>query len=133
VRVPASGQSRDRPPGRYGEGSRRPARTLVVGVLVLATAFVSWVVWAALGATDRGPSGEVSGFRVVSDGRIDVRVRLAPGSDGPVGCTVQALDRTREVVGVAGVGLGPRRPERWVQVRTRERAVTATLGRCENG
>ena len=129
--MPASGQSRGRPPGRYGEAGRRPSKAVVAGVVVLATAFVGWVVWAALGALDRGPSGEVSGFRVVSDGRIDVRVRLAPGDDGPVGCTVQALDRTREVVGVAGVGLGPQRPERWVRVRTRERAVTAVLGRCE--
>jgi hypothetical protein len=133
VRVPASGESRGRPAGRYGEGGRRPPKALVAGLVVLATAFVGWVVWAALGAADRDPGGEVSGFRVVSDERIDVRVRLAAGGDGPLGCTVQALDRTREVVGVAGVELGPKRPERWVQVRTRERAVTATLGRCLPG
>jgi hypothetical protein len=131
VHVPASGQSRGRPADRYGEGGRRPPKALVAGVVVLATAFVGWVVWAALAATDRDPGGEVSGFRVVSDERIDVRVRLAAGSDGRLGCTVQALDRTREVVGLAGVRLGPNRPERWVQVRTRERAVTATMGRCQ--
>lgn len=131
--MPASGESRGRPAGRYGQVGRRPPKALVAGVVVLATAFVGWVVWAALGATDRDPGGEVSGFRVVSDERIDVRVRLAAGSDGPLGCTVQALDRTREVVGVAGVELGPKRSERWVRVRTRERAVTATLGRCLPG
>ena len=131
--MPASGESRGRPADRYGEAGRRPPKLLVAGLVVLATAFVSWVVWAALGATDRDPGGEVSGFRVVSDERIDVRVRLAVGSDGRVGCTVQALDRTREVVGVAAVRLGPERPERWVPVRTRERAVTATLGRCQPG
>ena len=131
--MPASGESRFRPADRYGEGGRRPPKALVAGLVVLATAFVSWVVWAALGAADRDPGGEVSGFRVVSDERIDVRVRLAVGSEGPLGCTVQALDRTREVVGVAGVELGPKRPERWVPVRTRERAVTATLGRCLPG
>ena len=131
--MPASGQSRGRPAGRYGRTGHRPPKALVAGLVVLATAFVGWVVWAALGAADRDPGGEVSGFRVVSDERIDVRVRLALGSDGPVGCTVQALDRTREVVGVAGVELGPKRPERWVPVRTRERAVTATVGRCLRG
>ncbi|HET9946343.1 MAG TPA: DUF4307 domain-containing protein [Actinomycetes bacterium] len=131
--MPASGQSRGRPADRYGEAGRRPPKALVAGLVVLATAFVGWVVWAALGAADPGPAGEVSGFRVVSDERIDVRVRLAAGTDEPLGCTVQALDRTREVVGVAGVELGPKRPERWVQVRTRERAVTATLGRCLAG
>ena len=131
--MPASGQTRGRPAGRYGESGRRPPKALVAGIVVLATAFVGWVVWAALDATRRDPGGEVSGFRVVSDERIDVRVRLAVGSDGPLGCPVQALDRTREVVGVAGVELGPARPERWVTVRTRERAVTATLGRCLPG
>jgi len=133
VHVPASGQSRSRPADRYGEGRRRPPKALVAGVVVLATAFVSWVVWAALAATDRDPGGEVSGYRVVSAERIDVRVRLAAGSHGRLGCTVQALDRTREVVGVAAVRLGPDRPERWVPVRTRDRAVTATLGRCRPG
>ena len=131
--MPASGQTRGRPADRYGEAGRRPPKLLVAGLVVLATGFVGWVVWAALGAADRDPGGEVSGFRVVSDERIDVRVRLAPGSDGPLGCTVQALDRTREVVGVGGVELGPKRPERWVPVRTRERAVSATLGRCLPG
>jgi hypothetical protein len=28
------------------------------------------------------------------------------------------------------VGLRPGRPERWVAVRTRDRAVTATVGGC---
>jgi hypothetical protein len=131
--VPASGQSRGRPADRYGDAARRPPKMLVAAVIVLVTVFIGWVVWAALGAADRDPSGEVSGFRIVSDGRIDVRVRLAPGTDEPVGCVVQALDRTREVVGVAGAELGPQRSERWVRVRTRERAVTATIGRCLPG
>ena len=131
--MPPSGESRARPAGRYGGDDRRPPKLLVAGLVVLATAFVGWVVWAALGAADRDPGGEVSGFRVVSAERIDVRVRLAAGSDGRLGCTVRALDRTREVVGVAAVELSPKRPERWVPVRTRERAVTATLGRCLPG
>jgi hypothetical protein len=46
---------------------------------------------------------------------------------------VQALDRTRGVVGVAGVTLqadDPDQRDRWVTVRTRDRAVTATVAGC---
>jgi hypothetical protein len=82
----------------------------VAAVVVLATLFVAWVVWAALGATDRGPQGEVTAFRIESADSMRVRVRLAPGTDRAASCTVQALDRTREVVGVARVGLQPGRP-----------------------
>jgi hypothetical protein len=130
VRVPSPAPGQDRPAGRYGDASRRPRPGAVAAVVVLATVFVAWVVWAALGATDRGPQGEVTAFRIESDDSMRVRVRLVSGADRVAGCTVQALDRTREVVGVARVGLRPGRPERWVAVRTRDRAVTATVGGC---
>ena len=121
---------RDRPAGRYGNDPRRPRPGVVAAVVVLATVFVGWVVWAALGATDRGPQAEVSAFRVESADQMRVRVRLTPGTADRASCTVQAVDRTREVVGVARVALGPGRPERWVPVRTRDRAVSATVGSC---
>ena len=120
----------DRTDGRYGDATRRPRPGAVAAVVVLATVFVGWVVWAALGAADRGPTAEVSGFRIESADRMQVRVRLATGSEGRASCTVQAVDRTRAVVGVTRVALGPARPERWVPVRTRDRAVSATVGGC---
>jgi Domain of unknown function (DUF4307) len=126
-------QTADRPAGRYGDRSRRPAPALVAAAVVVATAFVGWVVWAALGAAAPGPRGEVTAFRVVSDDQIDVRVRAEGGDTARVGCSIRALDRTREVVGVAGVWLRPGtadRGEKWVSVRTRDRAVTATVTRC---
>jgi hypothetical protein len=128
--VPSPTSGRDRPDGRYGDAARRPRPGTVAAVVVLATAFVAWVVWAALGATDRGPQAEVAAFRVESADRMQVRVRLAAGSEGPARCAVQAVDRTREVVGVARVALGPRQPDRWVAVRTRDRAVSAAVGGC---
>ena len=131
--MPSPIPSRDRPDGRYGDAARRPRPGAVAVVVLLATAFVAWVVWAALGAADSGPRAEVTGFRIDSAERMQVRVRLTAGADGRASCTVQAVDRTREVVGVARVDLGPRRPERWIPVRTRDRAVTATVGRCLTG
>jgi hypothetical protein len=112
----------------------RPRPGLVAVVVVLVAAFLGWVVWAALGAARPDtPAGTVSGFRVVSDEIIRVEVRVLERSDRPVACSVQALDRTREVVGYAAVRLRPGGDdlrEDWVRVRTRDRAVTAVVGGC---
>ena len=108
-----SRESRGRPAGRYGE--KGPPALRSSRLVVLAAAFVGWVVWAALGAADP-PSphgGEVSGFRVVSDERIDVRVRLR-GSDRRSAAPCRRWTGPEGVVGVAGVELGRPRPERWV-------------------
>jgi xanthine/uracil permease len=128
--VPPTVPGRGRPPGRYGDAPRRPRPGVIAAVVVVAAAFVGWVVWAALGAVDREPQAEVTAFRIVSAESMKVRVRLAVGTEGPIGCTVQAMDRTREVVGVAGVELRAGRKERWVSVRTRDRAVTAMVASC---
>ena len=120
-----------RPEGRYGDTARRRPG-LVAAIVVLATAFVGWVVWAALGAAAPAATGEVIGFRVT--GPHSVRVSLVLGGDkGRLSCTVQALDRTREVVGVttarATVG-GSGRARTSVVVRTRAKAVTAVVDGC---
>jgi hypothetical protein len=102
-------------------------------VVLLATAFVGWVVWAALGAAAPSAAARVAGFEVTGDDRIEVRVQAAAGSSGRFACRVRALDRSRDVVGVATVRLDADRPrgvERRVTVRTRGRAVTATVGDC---
>jgi hypothetical protein len=101
--------------------------------VALAAGFAGWVLWAALGAASPGVRGEVTAFEVRSAEAIDVRVAVTGAASGAVGCSVRALDRTREVVGVGDLVLRPSRPggrEAWVTVRTRGRAVTATVGEC---
>ena len=121
-----------RPEGRYGGAAPRRRPGAVAAVVVLATAFVGWVVWAALGAAAPAATGTVTGFRVT--GAHAVRVTLAVGGDrGRLSCTVQALDRTREVVGVttASARVGSSGQARTtVVVRTRARAVTAVVEGC---
>jgi hypothetical protein len=121
-----------RPDGRYGGDTARRRPGLVAAIVVLATAFVGWVVWAALGAAAPAATGEVIGFRVT--GPHSVQVSLVFGGDrGRLSCTVQALDRTREVVGVttarARVGSSGR-AHGSVVVRTRAEAVTAVVDGC---
>jgi hypothetical protein len=121
-----------RPDGRYGRTAPRRRPGVVAALVVVATAFVGWVVWAALGAAAPAATGEVTGFRVT--GPHAVRVSLTVGGDqGRLSCTVQALDRTREVVGVttatARVGSSGR-AQTTVVVRTRATAVTAVVDGC---
>ena len=122
-----------RPAGRYGEPAQGRRRATVLGATLLAAAFLGWVVWAAWGAAAPDVRGEGTAFRVRSDDAGAVRVTAAGGAAGGLTCTVRALDRTREVVGVGEVALDADRArgrERWVTVRTRDRAVTATVGTC---
>ncbi len=126
-------QATPRPAGRYGERSPGGRRAVIAASAVLAVAFLGWVLWAALGAASTGVRGEVTGFTVGSDEAITVRVAVSGGDDGPVGCSVEALGRTREVVGVGDIVLDPSRTGRnegRITVRTRDRAVSAVVGRC---
>jgi len=120
-----------RPVGRYGEP--RPAgRRAVVAVAVLAGAFLAWVTWAALGAARTGPAAQVTAFRILGAAATEAKV-TATGPAGRIVCAVRALDSTREVVGISEVSLDPGAAssrERWVTIRTRERAVTAMVGDC---
>lgn len=121
------------PAGRYGRRSPRAGRPTVAAAVVLSAGFLAWVVWAALGAASPGVRGEVTAFTVVSDEAIEVRVMVSGGDGGPVGCSVQALSRTREVVGARDIVLDPSRAdgeEGSLTLRTREPAVSAVVGRC---
>jgi hypothetical protein len=122
-------------PGRYGPESRRPRPGLVAALVVLAAAFVGWVVWAALAASAPAATGQVTGFRVRGPHALVVEVTMG-GDRGPVSCTVQALDATRDVVGVttARGRIGSSgRVETSVTVRTRARAVAAVVNGCASG
>ncbi len=117
---------------RYGTGSRRPAPAVVAAVVVIATAFVGWVVWAALGATAPAVTAQVTGFDVRGPGEIRVQVTLV-ADPGRASCRLRALDGHREAVGVTTVRVrvpSSGRVETTVPVRTRATAVTAVLDNC---
>ena len=117
---------------RYGDRSRRPAPGLVAAVVVLATVFVGWVVWAALAASAPDVSAQVTGFVVRGPGEIRVEVTVA-ADRGRVSCPLRALDADRETVGATTVRVrvpSSGRVETTVPVRTRDTAVTAVLDDC---
>jgi hypothetical protein len=121
-----------RPAGRYGERGPRRRLFLVAVLVVLAAAAAGWLVWAALAASTPDVRATLIGFRVVDDGHVQVRFEVIADRDATVTCSVQAEDRYRETVGLATVPVPPGRRQREVQttIRTRDRAVTATVAGC---
>jgi hypothetical protein len=124
------------PAGRYGERSGRLGPGPVAAIVVVATAFVAWVVWAALGAATPDVRSDLLAFRVVDDTRVTARIEVTADAGRSVTCTVEAEDRTREPVGVRRVVVSAgsdstRRAS--TSVSTRARAVTVVLVGCRLG
>ena len=122
-----------RPAGRYDERPRRLGRGPVAAIVVLATVFGAWVVWAALGAATPDVRSQLLAFRIVSDRAVTARIEVTADARRAVTCTVQAEDRSREPVGVRRLTVpagaeGTRRAA--TTVSTRARAVTVVLVGC---
>jgi hypothetical protein len=117
---------------RYGDRSRRVSPGAVATIVLLASAFVGWVVWAALGASSPDVTAQVTGF--VVRGPDEIRVEVTVAADrGRVSCPLRALDADRETVGATTVRVrvpSSGRVETTVPVRTRDTAVTAVLDGC---
>ena len=117
---------------RYGAGTGRPTPVAVAAMVVLATIFVGWVVWAALGAAAPDVTAQVTGFVVRGPQEITVKVSVA-ADRGRVTCPLRALDADRETVGATTLRVrvpSSGRVETTVPVRTRDTAVTAVLDDC---
>ena len=130
---PADRPAASRPAGRYDERPRRLGRGPVAAIVVLATVFGSWVVWAALGAATPDVRSQLVAFRLVSDRAVTARIEVTADARRAVTCTVQAEDKTREPVGVRRLTVpagtdGTRRAS--TTVSTRARAVTVVLVGC---
>jgi hypothetical protein len=122
-----------RPPGRYDDARRRPRPLGVAAIVVLAAAFVAWVLWAALDAATPDVRSELQSFTVVDESQVRVHIQATADRKSPVGCTVQAEDRHHEPVGVTRVTLPAGNEDTrgaTAVVRTRSRAVTAILVGC---
>ena len=120
---------------RYGTRRSGPSRGVVAAAVVLAGALAAWALWATIGAAGPSATGDVLGFTIADDHAIDAHVALGGRQDARevVVCTVQALDKNRDVVGVT-TARGRLRADGsrsvTVRVRTRDRAVTAVVSEC---
>lgn len=120
---------------RYGHPAS-PARRrgwVLVGAAA-GMAALGWVVWAGLGQASADVRYNDVGFRIVDDTRVEVTYDVGKDPGRTARCTMQALDRYKETVGLVQVAVGPRpvRVTRNVStVRTSALAVTGIVRDCE--
>ena len=117
------------PDGRYGRSvDERADRTLRIVGAVLG--MISWFGYAYI--TGQDVSGRVTGFKVVADDAVEVRLEVTKDKDTTGVCTVRTLDRYHNEVGRRDFTFGQRQGDvvKVVTVRTTARATSAELVDC---
>ncbi|UED84431.1 DUF4307 domain-containing protein [Streptomyces profundus] len=124
------------PEGRYGRSTSDDARTdrrLKVIGLVLGVALLAFVGWAGVSyISEQRVSGELTGFEVISDEEIDVRVAVRKQVDVVGVCTVRAQAEDGLEVGRGQIRFDEPDDSLHgsVVLRTLERATSAELTGC---
>ncbi|MET7899934.1 DUF4307 domain-containing protein [Streptomyces sp. NPDC005336] len=124
------------PDGRYGRSAdERANRTLrIVGAVLGAglVALISWFGYAYI--TGQDVSGRMTGFKVVADDAVEVRLEVTKDKDTTGVCTVRTLDKYHTEVGRKDFTFGRRQDDvvEVVTVRTTARATSAELIGCES-
>ncbi|WGX98144.1 DUF4307 domain-containing protein [Nocardioides sp. L-11A] len=118
---------------RYGAPSRGRRTAVVVGAVVVAVAFLGWLLWAMLFHANPAVSSEEIGFRVVDDHTATIKVRVSYGGDPlDATCVARAISHDKAVVGQLSVT--PSRQDGAVEeftVRTERRATTVEWIGCK--
>ena len=127
---PASGRSTG-PSDRYGDGRRRRALPIALGVLV-ALVLLAWAVWAGF-TSQPAIDAQLTSYDVVSTHEVRVKISAHFRDDHTTGtCLVRATAEDHTIVGELNLSAEDLRAAtgRWISMRTERRATTATLVRC---
>lgn len=117
---------------RYGAPS--PYRRIVTVALLslLVVAFLSWLVWAAVGRTSPGAGVRVRSYDVVSPHEVRVELDVHRGEE-PAVCTISAQAADHSVVGEERVRVPPGADADFtmaVSITTDREATTAVAAGC---
>ncbi|MET7933783.1 DUF4307 domain-containing protein [Streptomyces sp. NPDC005322] len=123
------------PDGRYGRSAdARANRTLKIVGAVLGAGLVALVCWFGYAyITGQDVSGRMTGFKVVADDAVEVRLEVTKEKDATGVCTVRTLDEYHSEVGRKDFTFGQGEDDvvKVVTVRTTARATSAELIGCE--
>ncbi|AEM81022.1 DUF4307 domain-containing protein [Streptomyces antimycoticus] len=125
------------PDGRYGRSAdARADRTLKIVGAVLGAGLLALIAWFGYDyIAGQDVSGRLTGFKVVADDAVDVRLEITKDKDATGVCTVRTLDEYHDEVGRKDFTFDQREGDlvKVVTVRTTARATSAELIGCEPG
>lgn len=123
------------PDGRYGRSAdaRADRKLKIVGAVLGAglLALISWFGYDYI--TGQDVSGRLTGFKVVADDAVEVRLEVTKDKGATGVCTVRTLDQYHAEVGRKDFTFDQRQDDlvKVVTVRTTARATSAELIGCE--
>ncbi len=133
---PLTDADRERIARRYpGRSSRKVTWVLgILATIVLATALLTWTVWAGLHGSRAPITAQIHGYQVVSATKVDAIIVVhRPDPARPAQCTLYAVSADHQRVGETTVTFAPStHPDQTVHasVKTFSAAVTAQLESC---
>ncbi|WP_413801075.1 DUF4307 domain-containing protein [Streptomyces iranensis] len=123
------------PDGRYGRSAdARADRTLKIVGAVLGAGLLALIAWFGYDyIAGQDVSGRLTGFKVVADDAVEVRLEITKDKDATGVCTVRTLDEYHDEVGRKDFTFGQPQEDmvKVVTVRTTVRATSAELIDCE--
>lgn len=122
------------PDGRYGRSAdARTDRTLKIVGAVLGAGLLALIAWFGYDyIAGQDVSGRLTGFKVVADDAVEVRLEITKDKDATGVCTVRTLDEYHDEVGRKDFTFDQRQEDmvKVVTVRTTARATSAELIDC---
>ncbi|GAA1113604.1 MULTISPECIES: DUF4307 domain-containing protein [Streptomyces violaceusniger group] len=122
------------PDGRYGRSAdARADRTLKIVGAVLGAGLLALIAWFGYDyIAGQDVSGRLTGFKVVADDAVEVRLEITKEKDATGVCTVRTLDEYHDEVGRKDFTFGQHQEDmvKVVTVRTTARATSAELIDC---
>jgi hypothetical protein len=114
---------------RYAAPPAWRRRATIAVVVLVALLGLGWLAWAAFEQADPKVESQLTGFDVVDDHAVTVRVDVRLSSDATgASCTVQALASDHAIVGE--LRFRPTSGLNEVQVRTERRASAVDVPGC---
>ncbi|MDW6060305.1 DUF4307 domain-containing protein [Streptomyces sp. FXJ1.4098] len=122
--------------GRYGRSAdQRADRKLKILGAVLGAGFLAMIAWFGYSyiTGQQEISGQVTGFKVVSDSAVEVRLEITKDTGTTGVCTVRTLDKEHGEVGRKDFTFAKGQGDavKVVTVRTTGRATSAELVGCD--
>ncbi len=118
---------------RYGGTSPRRTYIGMVLITVVATALLTWLLWAAWIQATPDVSGRLTSYEVVSSHRVEVGIEVNRSGTAAAECTVTAQAEDHTIVGEDVVAIPAGKPGEvavTASMRTDREATSVSVSNC---